>query len=271
MRASVVRPVRIVALLLLCAGGSLAARGPQFPPPARPPKAAPAMQSTAELPKAREVIDRHIKAVGGRETIRAHSSSHATGTIAVPSAGLSGTLEVFAARPNSTLLKIVLAGVGEVQEGFDGRIGWSISAMTGPTLLEGRQLEQRKFDSDFYGDLVEDNRYKSMTVIEIAEFDGRQCYKLRLIRHSGEEDLHYYDLSTGLKAGSTTTRETPMGTVTATTVESDYRRFGKLLQPTKLTQRVMGVQQVLTVSSIEYDSVDRAVFEPPAPIKALLK
>jgi hypothetical protein len=33
----------------------------------------------------------------------------------------------------------------------------------------------------------------------------------------------------------------------------------------------MGLQQVITISSIEYDNVDPSVFEPPAAIKAIVK
>jgi hypothetical protein len=34
---------------------------------------------------------------------------------------------------------------------------------------------------------------------------------------------------------------------------------------------MMGVEQIISVSSIDYDKVDPAVFELPAPIKALVK
>jgi hypothetical protein len=270
MLATGFRPGSAITALALLATMPLVASGRQGAPPA--PQPAPATGTAAvALPSAREVIDRHIKAIGGRETVRAHSSSHATGSVSVPSAGLTGTLEVFAARPNKSLMRITLPGLGEVQEGFDGTIGWSISALTGPTLLEGKQLEQRKFDSDFDAELADTGRYQAMTVVGAVDFDGRQCYKLRLVRSGGGEDFQFYDVATGLKAGSTATRESPMGAVTGTTIESDYRRFGKLLQPTKLTQTIMGLQQVITLNSIEYDKVSPDVFELPAPIKALMK
>jgi hypothetical protein len=54
-------------------------------------------------------------------------------------------------------------------------------------------------------------------------------------------------------------------------VEADYKPFGKVLYPTRLTSTAMGVQQVLTVSGVEFDKVDPSVFEPPATIKALIK
>ena len=138
----------------------------------------------------------------------------------MPSAGISGSLEVFAAKPNKTLIRIDLAGVGEVQEGFDGTNGWSISAMTGPTLLDGKALEQRRFDSDFYAEVKAPERYSSITTVERGDFEGRQCYKLRLVRTGGDEEFEFYDVETGLKAGAISTRETPMGPVSGTMVET---------------------------------------------------
>src|SRR5574339_831898 len=130
-------------LLMLASAAPLAAQVPQTTPQAKPQTRPPAVQEA--LPSARQIVDRHVAAIGGRAAIMAHTSSHATGTISIPSAGLSGPLEVFAARPDKSLLKMSLGGLGDLQEGFDGTIGWSISAMTGPTLLQGKQLEQKRF------------------------------------------------------------------------------------------------------------------------------
>ena len=83
--------------------------------------------------------------------------------------------------------------------------------MTGPMLLEGRQLDEKRFDSEFYSELRNESRYASVTTLERVDFEGRPCYKVRLVRKSGGEDIEFYDVATGLKASSTTTRETQMG------------------------------------------------------------
>jgi hypothetical protein len=62
-----------------------------------------------------------------------------------------------------------------------------------------------------------------------------------------------------------------MGPITGTTTETNYRRFGPLLQATTIKSTAMGVQQVVTLTSVEYDKVNPAVFEAPAAIKALVK
>jgi hypothetical protein len=214
-------------------------------------------EADAALPSARAILDRHVQAIGGREAILSHTSSHATGTLSVPSAGITGTLEVFAAaKPNRMLVKISLGGVGEVMEGFDGVNAWSMSPMTGAMVLQGKQLEDKKFDSEFYGELHEGSRYQSLKTLEKTTFDGRPCYKVSLVRPGGSEDFEFYDVATGLKAGSINTRETQMGSITTTSIEADYRKFGNVLQATTLRQSAMG---------------NPAVFEPPAQIKALAK
>ena len=234
--------------------------------PAAPPKRA----AAAELPDARTIVDRHIKAIGGREAILARKSMHATGTLSMPANGISGPVEIFNAAPDRALLKASVAGIGDIVDGYDGKHGWSLSPMTGPTLKTGKELEQTKLDADFSSELRDPKIYTLKTV-EKTTFDGRECYKVSVKRIDGSEDFDFYDVSTGLRAGSINTRETQMGTMTVNSIESGYKKFGALTQATVLTQKIMGVEQKITIDAIEYDKVDPSVFEPPAQIKALIK
>jgi hypothetical protein len=258
---------------------------PAAPPkqaPAAPPKQAPAVPrpdgsakekstSQSDLPSARSIIDRHVKAVGGREAVLAHTSSHATGSMTVTGSGITGVVDIYSAKPDKSLLKINLGGIGDVLEAFDGVHGWSLSPMTGPMLTEGKELEEKKFDADFYSDLHEEGRYASMKTVEKTTFDGRPCYKVSLIKKDGGEDFDFYDVATGLKAGAMGTRESQMGPMPVTQVHSDYKKFGNLLVATTLKQTAMGVEQVLKLNTIEFDNVPPSTFDPPAQIKALIK
>jgi hypothetical protein len=245
------------------------AEGRQATGAAQQPPQAKAVASPA-LPPAQQILDRHTKAIGGRDAILARSSSQATGTVTMTSAGISGTVVMFSAKPNKKLARSTVTGIGDIEEGFNGTIAWTISPMTGPALVTGVELEQRKLDSDFHG-LDPAARYDSITNLEQTTFDGRPCYKVRLVRRGGGEDIHFYDVASGLKAGSIVTRETQMGPMTVTSVETDYKPFGGILHATKIVNTVMGLQQVISVTSVEYDKVDLAVFDPPAAIKALIK
>lgn len=287
MRTSCVRygrnlRARLVAatfFAVACGGPALFAQAPAPPktspaapkPPVKAPAAKPAASPDAPLPSARSIIDRHIVAIGGRKAIMSHTSSHATGTMTVAGSGITGVLDIYSAVPNKSLVKVSLGGLGDVFEGFDGVNGWSISEITGPRLTEGKELEQKKFDADFYSELHEEGRYASMKTIEKTTFDARQCYKVSMVKKDGSEDFDFYDVATGLRAGSMGSRESPMGPTAVTQVTTDYKKFAGILIPTTLKQTAMGVEQVWTFTSVEFDKVPPSTFEPPAQIKALLK
>jgi hypothetical protein len=241
--------------------------------PTQSTASAPAQSAAASsaLPAPQELIARHVKAVGGREAVLAYSSRRATGTMSVPASGMEGTLEVFMAKPNKSLMRINLPGVGAMEEGFDGTHGWSINPVTGPSLLQGKQLEDRREESEFGSELTLEKNYTAMKTVEKTDFDGRPCYKVVATRKVGGEDTIYFDVETGLRAGSVATRETPMGPITATTFETGYKQFGKVKYPTRLRISTMGIEQVMTLNTIEHDTVDPNTFALPAPIKALIK
>ena len=256
-----------------------AAPKPAPAPPAQAPAAAPKppasrdkpIDKEVELPSARTIIDRYVEAIGGRKAILAHTSSHLSGTVTVTGSGITGAVDIYGAKPDKSLVKINLGGIGDLFEGFDGIHAWSVSPMTGPMLTEGKELEEKKFDADFYSDLHDPARYASMKTTEKMMFEGRPCYKLSLVKKSGGEDIEFFDVATGLKAGAMMTRESAMGPISATQVLSDYKKFGDLLLPTTMKQTQMGVDQVLNITSIEFDNVAPSIFDPPAQIKALIK
>lgn len=246
--------------------------GPAYAQTAAAPKVEQKAADTAALPSARSILDRHIDAIGGRKALAGHKSTRLRGLMSMPANGMTGKLEIMAARPNKSLLRLTIEGVGEIEEGFDGTRGWSVSPMTGPMLTTGPELEERKFDSDFDGPLRDDSRFEYMKTVEKTTFEGRPVYKVALKRKGGtNEDIEYYDVETGLKAGGESTRNTPMGAVSVTSIQSEYKKFGDIMQSTVLKQKIMGIEQIMTFSTIEYDVVDPAAFEIPAAVKALIK
>lgn len=225
----------------------------------------------ADLPSAQSIIDRYLEVVGGRKAISSINSVHLTAAITVPANGMTGSLEVFAARPNKKLEKSSIEGIGETKQGFDGTVAWSLTPMTGPMLHTGEELTQQRNDASFETMLDPSTRYSAMKTLEKTTFDGKEVYKLSLTRKEGGEDIDFYEVATGLKAGSINTRKTPMGSITATSTVSEYKKFGDVLQPTRLKQSITGIDIITTITLVEYNKVDPAVFELPAEIKALIK
>lgn len=223
------------------------------------------------LPPARTIVDRYVEATGGRDALKKHSSRRAVGKISMPAQGVEGDLEILAARPDLMRLRMTLPGVGEIQSGYDGRIGWTVNPLTGPMLQQGKSLEQLKLDADFDSSLHSDKQFTSLETIEKTTFEGRPAYKVKAVRPTGDEDLEFFDVETGLMLGAIVTRESPMGPVKATHVTSDYKQYGGTKIASKITQRLMGTEQIITITAVEFDTVDKAAFVPPPQIQALVK
>ena len=235
----------------------------------KPEQKAPA---AGTLPSARTIIDRHIEAIGGRKALAALNSHRIKGKMEIPANGISATMEVLSARPDKTIIHMNVPGMGEMSEGFDGTHGWAVTPMTGPALSTGAELEDRKHAAYFDSELREESRYEYMKTVDKTTFEGRPVYKIVLKRKgAATEDVEYYDVETGLRAGAELTRNTPMGAVNVVAIQTDYKKFGDVMFPTTIRQKMMGAEQIMTLISIEHNVVDPASFDPPAAIKALIK
>ena len=232
---------------------------------------APQAKPAADLPAAEKIVEKYVEAIGGKAALAEIESVHMKGTMTIPANGMSGAIEMWAAKPNKMLVKQTIAGIGESAEGFDGTTAWMNSPMTGPMLITGEQLKQRIADADFSVMLNPAARYSAMKTIEKTTFDGKEAYKLSMTRKEGGEDIHFYDVATGLSLGSITTRQGPMGNMTITSTISEYQKQGKIMQPMKMKQSLTGIDIVTTFTEVEFNKTDPAVFALPAEVKALVK
>jgi hypothetical protein len=87
--------------------------------------------------------------------------------------------------------------------------------------------------ADFLAALHEEKNFTSMETLELADFEGKKAYTLRLIRAGGDTTYEYFDAESGLLVGTRATRDTQMGPMTATTVMTNYKDFGGIQMPTR--------------------------------------
>lgn len=224
-----------------------------------------------KLPSAEEILNRYEKAIGGSDVFKKHDSQHAIGTVEMAAQSLKGKLEVFAARPNKLLMKMSLPGIGDMNTGFDGKTGWMNNALLGPMLLQGKTLDQVAAQADFDQALHRFEDYKKAEVIGREEFNGEDCYKVHLLHRSGFDSTEFFSVKTGLQRGFIATQESPLGPITATTLVTEYKHFGDLYMPSRITQKAGGMETVMTIAEMDYDKVDPSVFELPAEIKTMLE
>ena len=230
------------------------------------------LQAQAEkLPPAKDLITKFVAATNAVPVMAKHSSVKTTGKFEMAAAGVAGDLEISQARPNKTVMRISLAGMGQIEQGFDGTTAWSVNPMQGPRILSGKELDQVREESSFGASSRQGPNVASAETVEKTTMNNEACYKVKMVWKSGRETFDCYSVASGLLIASVAKQESPMGTVDVTNLISDYKDFGGQKVATRLTQQVMGQEQVLTISNVEYDAADTAKFEMPAAIKALVE
>ena len=226
-------------------------------------------QGAPALPPAKQIIDRYINETGGNEW-RKHKSGRMKATAEVPGAG-SANVEVVAVFPTAVAQKMTLAGLGEISNGWDGTIAWSVNPMMGPQILTGAQADAMKEDADPENGMRVSPNIVSSETVEKASVNGVDCYKVKHTWKSGRVATDCYSVTDGLLVSTTSKQATQMGEVESTQYMANYKEFGGVKRPTQITQEAMGQRMVLTITSWEWDNVDPKEVEPPAAIKALKK
>ena len=98
--------------------------------------AAPALVAQ-QLPKAETLLDKFVQATGGQAAYAQQHTTLVKGSMEIGGMGLKGTLINYRAEPNLSYSEIELAGLGKMQEGFDGKVAWAFNAMQGPQVKTG--------------------------------------------------------------------------------------------------------------------------------------
>lgn len=233
----------------------------------------PAALSAQALPSAKEVLDRHISAIGGRDAVNAITSVEQKGTLELAAMGISAQLTLAMAKPNKMAMTMSIPGLGEMQQGFNGAVGWDNNPMQGPRLAEGEELANRKESASFtegFG-LFDAEKFTSMEVVEKTQYAGEEAYKVKLVRKVGRPSNEFYSVATGLRIGSQSTAVSPMGEIEINAVMSDYKQFGTVKMPTRMAQSQAGNDITMTFTEITFNTVKDDAFALPEAVKALIK
>src|SRR5215203_3893997 len=117
--------VLMIALMLMAALTATAQEKKADPPKVD------AKPAAAALPSVDEILDKYVKAIGGKEAYEKVTSRFMKGTFEMPAMGMSGTVEQYTQAPNKSATVTEIAGFGKVQQVFDGKSSWEANPMTG--------------------------------------------------------------------------------------------------------------------------------------------
>ena len=225
-----------------------------------------------DLPKADTILDKYVEATGGKAAYQKHHSEIHVATMEIPSAGLKAKMTSYHVEPNKSYSEVEFPGIGKMQEGTDGTVYWSLSAMQGPHVKEGPERAQAVQGSRFNSELNWRELYKQAETTGTDTVDGKECYQVKLTPTEGGPVTQCYDKASGLLVKATMTIQSPMGEQVVNSYTTDYRKEGDLLVPHKIKQSLGPQEFTITLESVTYNGeIPKDRFDLPAEIKALVK
>lgn len=221
-----------------------------------------------------EIVERHLKAIGGRAALGKLTSRSITGTITLttPVGELSGPIEVLNQTPNKSrqLITLDLTSLGAGQmvfdQRFDGTTGFVIDSLQGNREITGGQLESMKnemFPSSFL------NYKQSGITLKLGgkeKVGDRDAYVLIVEPKGGWSVRQYFDAESYLVIRAVSTGEAPqIGQFEQTTDLLDYRDVDGVKMPFQIKASSTAQSFVVTVSKVEHNvAIDPSLFAKPA-------
>jgi outer membrane lipoprotein-sorting protein len=235
--------------------------------------AAPALaQDTKDkdLPKAEEILDRYVKATGGKEAHEKVKSRVIKGTMSV--AGQAGKLTMYQKAPNLMLMEFELPGLGAIKSGTDGKTVWEMNPITGAKVLKGEKAEEMLRNADVAGDVNWKKHFKEVKTTGVEQVDGKPAYEVQMTSKAGGKQTRYFDKESGLLVRMKNRVDSPMGELEVVSDIEGYKKFGDLTYATKVRQSVLGQNIEMRVTDVEHNvDVPDDRFALPREVKDLLK
>jgi zinc protease len=253
----------ILAFAMLAAFTSAA----QDKPKTDAPKAdAPKTDAKAvALPTVDHILDKYVKAIGGKEAIEKVTSRSMKGTFDIEAMSVSAPVEMYAKAPNKSAMKIDVPNFGVVNRVFDGATGWDSNPMTGLRELSGVELAEMKRASDFYQELNYKKHYAKMEVKGKEKVGSYETYVIEATPAEGSPEKLYFDVNTGLLVRQDGESESPQGKTPVETYVDDYR----LVDGVKIAHTVKQVNPQMTwvikITEVKNNvEIDGAKFNKPS-------
>lgn len=250
--------ISTIAILTLVVCLSAAAFGQ------KPEAAKPAMTATTKLPTVAEILANYVRAIGGREANEKIKSRSVKGTVSLSPMGVSGTYETLVAAESRSVTVMNLQGVGEMKEGFDGKIGWSVNPLQGSRERSGLELKQQMLINNFYRDINLDKLYSKMELKGTEKIGTQEAYVIVATAGELPSETYYFDTKSGFMLRNDATLIAPEGNQPAKIYYEDLRAVDGVMIPYRVRTQLPSFEIVLTITELKNNvAVDEAKFTKP--------
>ncbi len=226
---------------------------------------APAGKAEEPAPTADQILEKYVKALGGKEAILKVTSRVARGDFEVPEQGTTGTAEVSAKAPNKSSLTLAIDGFGQIRQGTNGAIAWQDNPQAGYREFSGPELEERKRGAEFHFSVRLRDLYPKLTVIGKQKSGERDAWVVEGDPGNGRIRRFFFDAETGLLIRSEGERKLPTGeSVLVQTFFEEYKEYDGIKVAVTIRQVNPQFSTVIRFKEVLHNvPVDEAKFDKP--------
>ena len=217
-----------------------------------------------KMPTAQEILAKYVQAIGGRANHEKTKSRLTKGSVDIPAAGIKGTFENYSAAPGKSVNKVMLPGIGDIIEGFDGTTAWSINPIQGNRDKQGEELAQNKITYNFYREINLDKLYPKMELKGMEKVGDKDAYVIVGTPDNLPSETFYFDAKSGLLLRQDITVVSPEGKIPTKTFFEDVREVDGVKIPFKIRSILPQFEIIITASEVKNNvTVEDAMFVKP--------
>jgi hypothetical protein len=248
----------------------------------------PVQGATPDLPSPEALLQRHIESIGGAAALRQAQSLTFKGELTLPFLKAKAPIEFLFQAPDRYycqfyfhypffgFLKVPLVGVREAECGYDGASAWDVN-------FDHKLEPLGAMDEAFFRGLLDKfsplcfrRSFPLTRTLDIQKFAERQCYRVMVVFPFGDRAFEFYDVKSGLLAGTIYPFDAEDAMVNVETIYSDFRRVSQSLQlPFRIDLRVGDQHYSIQGTELRADTtsvpIPRSKIKSPPPPPALLK
>jgi hypothetical protein len=232
-----------------------------------------------DLPAPETLLQRHIDALGGDAALRKAQSLSFKGEVDLSFLKAKAPIEFLFQTPDRFycmfryhhaffgFLKVPFFAKRQAECGYDGTNGWLVDFEHKVEPLYGTDEAFMRGLLDKFSPLCFSRKFTLIRTLDVVKFADRDCYRVLLVYPFGEHAFEFYDVKSGLLAGTIYPFDTDNAMVNIRTVYSDFRRVsGGLRMPFRLEVAVGDQHYLIQASEVRTDLAGARM--PPSKYKS---
>jgi hypothetical protein len=229
----------------------------------------PLQAATSDLPTPETLLQHHVDAIGGAAALREAQSLVFKGEVSLPFVKAQAPIDFLFQTPDRFFcqftyhhaffgfLKVPFFARREAEAGYDGTNGWTVDFDRNVEALEATDEAFFRGLLDKFSPLCFGRNFHLARTLDVERFADRDCYRVLIVFPFGEHAFEFYDVKSGLLAGTIYPFDTGDVLANVRTTYSDFRRVGQGLKlPFRIDLQVGDQRYSIQASEVRTDTTD---------------